>query len=497
VGELARQLALRCAEALESLDEGPTKDGVSKAMKRLDEPLRIAIVGRVSTGKSTILNALLERRIAPTAAGECTQLVTWYRSGSYDSAQLRLADGSAVSVGLPRGRLPEQLDRDLSDVERIEVALQNEHLDDLIIIDTPGLDAATVEGSERTETFLGTRSRAAASQADAVIYVLTDPPNEVDRRVIEEARMQVRDLAASAFNTVGVVNMADRLGGVGDPDFSAAEGLAARCREELHMQVGEFVPMSGLLAQAATTDLREADVRDLRELAALPADQRELMLVSADYVRSLDVAVPPESRERLLQMLDLFGLARSFEWIDAGGRSAVGLREELGSRSGVSGLWGLVRRTLAARADILKAQACITELRKVAYGERALPGSPLHQLRGRLDDLESHPEAATLRCARALGQIAAGEVAIEDELVVDIRNLALGTGVHERLGAEPGAGAREVRELAARKVDAWREYGATAWTAEARRVARAASSAYQHLLTTQAQGRVGSQGSSA
>ena len=48
---------------------------------RLAEPLRVAIVGRVKAGKSTLLNALVGEELAPTDAGECTKIVTWYRQG--------------------------------------------------------------------------------------------------------------------------------------------------------------------------------------------------------------------------------------------------------------------------------------------------------------------------------------------------------------------------------------------------------------------------------
>ena len=46
----------------------------------LDGPLRVAIAGKVKAGKSTLLNALVGERVAPTDASECTRVVTWYRN---------------------------------------------------------------------------------------------------------------------------------------------------------------------------------------------------------------------------------------------------------------------------------------------------------------------------------------------------------------------------------------------------------------------------------
>ena len=42
-------------------------------LARFDEPLRVAIAGKVKAGKSTLLNALVGEAIAPTDAGECTR----------------------------------------------------------------------------------------------------------------------------------------------------------------------------------------------------------------------------------------------------------------------------------------------------------------------------------------------------------------------------------------------------------------------------------------
>ena len=68
-GQAASRLPARQAEA------------VRQAGAALNDPLRLAFVGRVSSGKSTLLNAYLGKRLAPTDEGECTTLVTSVRFG--------------------------------------------------------------------------------------------------------------------------------------------------------------------------------------------------------------------------------------------------------------------------------------------------------------------------------------------------------------------------------------------------------------------------------
>ena len=64
-------------------------------LDRLDEPLRVAIAGKVKAGKSTLLNALVGEELAPTDAGECTRIVTWYRDGITYRVTLEPSDGRA------------------------------------------------------------------------------------------------------------------------------------------------------------------------------------------------------------------------------------------------------------------------------------------------------------------------------------------------------------------------------------------------------------------
>ena len=74
-------------------DEPATARWLHVQLRRLDEPLRVAIAGKVKAGKSTLLNALVGEQVAPTDAGECTRVVTWYRDGATPRIVLHPRDG--------------------------------------------------------------------------------------------------------------------------------------------------------------------------------------------------------------------------------------------------------------------------------------------------------------------------------------------------------------------------------------------------------------------
>ena len=167
----------RLAEvARRSLGEGPGGTAVDEIVARLDEPLRVAFAGRVKAGKSTLLNALVGEQLAPTDAGECTRIVTWYRDGHSPRVVLHLHDGRTRQASFTRadGTLTVDLGNEVAEgVERIDVQWPSSRLAGVTLIDTPGLGSATEGGSAPTTRFLAIDDDAdGPGEADAVIYLM-------------------------------------------------------------------------------------------------------------------------------------------------------------------------------------------------------------------------------------------------------------------------------------------------------------------------------------
>src|SRR5690606_36957065 len=85
--------------------------------------------------------------------------------------------------------------------------------------------------------------------------------------------------------------------------------LAAKQAETLRRVVSDVVPVIGLLAETTEAGrLTAADCEALRTLAKLPETERAVLMASADLFATRDCPVSTEQRQRLLRLLDLYGI---------------------------------------------------------------------------------------------------------------------------------------------------------------------------------------------
>lgn len=476
-----------CDGVVGRLAPGPASVAVAAVRARLEEPLRVAVAGRVKAGKSTLVNALLRQQVAPTGVGECTKVVTWYRYGHPERLQIVPHEGPTREV--PFGAdalLPASLGRPPEEIACLNVWLSNKALREMTIIDTPGLASAHDRYSQATQELLATddASRRAVADADAVVFLLARVAREDDATVLAGFRGLVGGIVSSAVNAVGVLSKADKVGG-GDPLVRARE-LAQRYAVDLQSCVAAVVPVVGLFAETAEAAVfTESDAAALRELAKLDTTRRELLLLSADRFASSECDVPTDARARLLRILDLHGVSVCLGAVDSGVVSASALVDLLSRLSGMERLRTLVSDTFARQADALKAAAAATALERLTYDvarDDAANAAVLAGLRDEIERVRLEPGMHRLEEIAVLQECASGRVRFSEELEGELRRVIAAEAPWERLGCDGPVPAAELARAALQGAARWRAVtNDPSLTPEAVRVAAAALRTFEAL----------------
>jgi hypothetical protein len=451
---------------------------------RLREPPRVAVVGRVKAGKSTLVNALLGQRVAPTDVSECTQVVTWFRYGHPERIVIQLRDGSSTESQLTaEGTLPSELGVPPESVASIQAYLTNEPLRSMTLIDTPGIGSVHAERSASTEELLRAErdSTAAGAGADAVVFLLNQTMMEDELKVLELFQPGSANRGKSAANTVGVLSRADQLGDGGDP-WQVAVELSNHYAGVFRNQVATVVPVIGLIAETAEAAcFTEHDVQQLGALATADAKQVERLMWSADRFVSAEAPVPSDDRERLLVLLDLYGIRQAINLIGEGVGSAGRLRRELSSRSGIAEVKRMLNTYFHEHDHLLKVRSALDILDGLSYGHGKEDGrGALLRMRSEVEALRLDPVMQPLAELEVWHDCLTGRVQLPSEYAKDMRRLfAPGTPAN-RLGVDT-ADPAQLREAARAAMARWRTFMVSEATPVQARVARVVTRSYQLL----------------
>jgi hypothetical protein len=440
--------------------------------ERLDEPLRVAIAGRVKSGKSTLLNALVGERLAPTDAGECTRIITWYRDGHTYNVLARLRDGGqrqlrfnrdddAIEVDLA-GLAPEQLDQLL-------VTWPSQALRTATLIDTPGMGSLSDQVSRRAWDLLTVEDEA-ETPADAVLYLMRHlHAGDVEfLRAFHDAEVS----RPNPVNAIGVLSRADEIG-VGRIDaMGSAKRIAARMAGDRNVRrvVQTVVAVAGLLAETAVT-LTEAEVAQLRRVAAIEVrDAEELVLTADRFVERMpELGLTSLEREALLRRFGLFGIRLAASMLRRNPAfTATELARDLADRSGIGELQDVLRSLFFARRDVLKSRSALLAIDTLV---RAHPRPGGESISAEVEEIvaSAHP----FNELRVLSSVRAGWVTGKPEVVEDLESVIGGAGAspHTRLRLAPDAGRAELTAAATEALTRWQRRAENPMTAHEMTVA--------------------------
>jgi hypothetical protein len=428
---------------------------LAEARNRLGGPLRLAIAGKVKAGKSTLLNALLGEELAPTDAGECTKIVTWYVEGNSRAVVVHPLEGPPASRPWTRddGAIDVDLgDWEAADVDHIEVRWPTTRLHELTVLDTPGIASISTEISERTHRVLSAEDDR-APVADAVLYLMRHT-HASDVRFLEAFHDD--ELAhGTPVNSVGVLSRADEIGSCRLDALEVAARIALRYEADprLRRLCPVIVPVDGLLAFAAVS-LREAEFAMIAALARAPeAEMAELLLTVDRFVDRPTNRLTQLERAHLLDRFGLFGVRLAVALVREGTCATSGeLAETLAARSGLDRLRTVVLQQFLQRSRILRARSALSILRDVlrtggCTGSGALEAE-LEQISAGTHEFEEVRQLAALR---------SGQLRLSETQMVEL-DLVLGGSGHDawsRLNLPDGSSAADVRAAALTSLERW------------------------------------------
>ncbi|MDG4839948.1 50S ribosome-binding GTPase [Micromonospora sp. WMMD967] len=415
---------------------------------RLEQPLRIAVVGPWRSGKSTVVNALMGEEVAPVERAD--GVFTWYEDGpvpratAYPSGQppqelvvVKSATGLRVDLGWDTG-----------DLRDIVVQWPTRALRQITLIDTPAVNGDVEQG-------LTSLLERVLRDSDAVLY-LTRDGRDSDLRVLEAARDGAVGQAAPV-NVIMVLSRADETGGGRIDGLLTARQLARRHYRDPRVAAlsVNVVACSGMLGLAGRM-LGESDFAALAALARVPRAELDAHLISADrFLRGeLPVRLDTEVRAALLDRFGIFGVRLAATLVRSGFDSRVKLSAELIRRSGLTELRESVTRCFIDRRDALKARSALAAVEAVL---RAEPTRGSDEVVGAVEQiLAGAHEFRELRLLVALRNTRLG---FDAELADEAQRLVGGNGVGlaARLGVEHEATAQRLWEVAAEAQWRWRD----------------------------------------
>jgi predicted GTPase len=156
------------------------KEKLNTLSIRAKEPMRVAITGQFSSGKSTFLNALLAKNILPTGITPVTSKVNYIRYANDFKLKILYKDGREEFVSIEQiAKFTDQRE-EVEEIEYLTLYVPLELLKTVEFVDTPGLNSQSNSDTKVTREVL--------KEVDGIIWLsLIDNAGKLsEAKVLEE-----------------------------------------------------------------------------------------------------------------------------------------------------------------------------------------------------------------------------------------------------------------------------------------------------------------------
>ncbi len=447
-----------------------------KFHEQLYQPMRVAIVGKIKTGKSTLMNALLGEEMVATGNRELTFNINWLKYAEKPGLRVNFKDDSpSETYSLEElealtGRNKEKQEY-LLRIKFIEVFYPSDVLKLFHLIDTPGLESFFVDDSKNTLEFLGLHTavnddtQSAASGADAVLYLFNQSLAMTDHNLMEEFHGGLLQ-GTSPINAIGVLNKVDAYWPSVESPTLAGKKIANRLMED-HEDVKNvfygIYPVCGLLAFGSKT-LTEEEYMVLRELSKLPPDRFARLVKNSERFASReyqDVPVSPQLRQALLARLGQYGVSEAYRLIQSGIDTMEDLSEALLELSGFQELIKCIESHFGNRSFLIKLNTCFKRVRDACFKAfQKLPDSErkiIDEINGQFEAFESKQMA--FQEFQILQSYYQGKVKFSNDEADQLLSVTgeYGTSCGERLGMDENTCVKTLIPMAMKFEQYWHQ----------------------------------------
>lgn len=231
---------------LEKLDEI-----IKSSIENLNNPLKAVVLGEVKAGKSTLINALIQKEVAYTNVVEATATILEISYAKDEKIIIEYKGGIKKQINSLRdlnklmdlNRLNQEF---FEDIKSIYISTPTKRLKEITIVDTPGLNTITSENAKRTEDYI--------KNSDVILWVL-NAHNLGQTDVIEK----IEEVMNFGKPIIGIVNRIDEVDG-------DKEDILGYVEEEMGYIFEEIFLTSAKRAWSKFLDKDEDTDCDIKEL---------------------------------------------------------------------------------------------------------------------------------------------------------------------------------------------------------------------------------------
>ena len=436
---------------------------------RMREPMQLAIVGRISSSKSTLVNAILGKSEVVRTGHEAETLnVSWLKYGD-DNTPIFVHFKNGETQAIARDEWTDWASHKgqqsmKAEVKYIEVTSNYEMLKHINIIDTPGLDATSKVDSENTIDFLKNVN------PDAVILLFTKSLSEDTLKLISEFQNSKTNISFSInpMNALGVLSKVDLNWNINDDEnpINLSDDAIKRTlssRSDVSKVLFRILPVSALMGLASSI-ICDEDIDDFKKLAMLSDGQQESLFEGAeDFCDEYDfLSISSNRRKQLLLKYGLYGIYVCVREIQCNLSVTLSeLSQTLRRKSGFEVFIKLVISHFGDRAQLLKAQRGVIQLLEAINKDRIYANSQeqlnvVNSVYSKVLSIEN--DLHELKEWNLLLRIYENKIMVDDELMKEFLLISgeAGHSVIEKLNVTSDTSLMEMIDFAKERYNHWK-----------------------------------------